>query len=132
MLRTRRSGLPEYKLLGKGYCLNVQGSPPRYYSKSKAFSTIGGCRDLCTTLSAACVGYTVVVSGGLAGLCRLYGFNLPDEGTGAAAPGEPLDGWGIFQKTYCCVSDMLTGVMKRTGWECYAKLPGASGVHPLV
>ena len=52
-----------------------------YYFKS---STISGCRDLCTTLSAACVGYMFGVSV-YAGQCVFFGSALPDKGTALPA-----------------------------------------------
>ena len=49
----------------------------RYYYKDKAFSTISGCGDLCTTLSGACVGYTFVLSGTDVGRC--YVLRMPRQ-----------------------------------------------------
>ena len=132
MVRTRRSGLPEYKPVGVGPCRDSAGNFPRLYFKLKAFNTTSGCRNLCTTLSAACVGYDFTVSGSLTGLCSFYGSKLPDQGTGAAAPGKPLHGWNFNAGTGG--SDTLTRGYggTSTGRECYVKQPGASGIHPYV
>ena len=128
MARTRRSGLPEYKSVGTGSCLDKAGKNPRVYFKSKAFSTISGCRDLCTTLSAACVGYYFSVSGFFAGACGFYGSKLPDQGTGAAAPGKALYRWNF--NVGAGGSDTLTRGDGGTNFECHAKQPCASGTHP--
>ena len=116
--------------MGKGSCRDSTGRFPRVYWKPKAFSTISECRDLCTILSAACVGYRFAVSLSFAGECNFYGSALPDKGTGAAAPGKPLDGWGFNPGTRG--SDTLTRVNELRGWECHAKQPGASGMHPSM
>ena len=122
---TSRSELAEYNLVGKGRCLDSTGKYPRNYHKGGAFSTISECRDLCTTLSAACVGYEFIVSGTFAGMCDLYGSMLPDKGTGAAAPGMALDGWG-FSSAGNGGSDTLTHVHALTDLECHAKQPGTT------
>ena len=111
-----------------GGCLDEAGKWPRGYFKSKAFSTISGCRDLCTTLSAACVGYAFGVSGDYSGNCAFYGSALSHRGTGAAAPGEPLDGFNFG--TGNGGSDTLTRGNGDTGLECHVKQPGVSGMHP--
>ena len=128
MARTRRSGLPKYKLVGKGYCRDSAGKYPRYYQKYNAFSTFSGCRSLCTALSVACVGYDFALSGSYTGQCGVYGSTLPDRGTGAAAPGKPLDEWNFFAGIGG--SDTLIDVIGWTGYACQAKQPGASSTHP--
>ena len=120
--------LAEYDNVGKGSCRDEAGKYPRNYGKHYAFSTISGCRDVCTNLSAACVGYDVVVSGVYAGLCYLFGSALPDEGTGAAAPGKPLGGY-VFNAGDGG-RDTLTRGSGDPVRECYTKLPGASDTHP--
>ena len=89
---TTTAQLAEYNSVGKGGCRDEAGKRPRYYAKFNASSTISGCRDLCTTLSAACAGYTFDVSGTHAGYCEFhvsgthagycgfYGSTLPDFG----------------------------------------------------
>ena len=83
---------------------------------------------MCTTLSAACVGFVFGTSGGRAGLCVVFGSALPDQGTGAAAPGKALDRWLFYGGNGG--SDTLTRVKAITGDACHAKQPGASGMHP--
>ena len=112
--------------MGEGSCLDAAEKRPRHYGKSKAFSRISGCRDLCTTLSAACVGYYFAASGDHAGLCVVYGNALPDKGTGAAAPGKLLDGWDFNADGG---NDTLTRADERKGGTCHAKQLGASGTH---
>ena len=118
-----------YNFVGKGDCQNTAGVYPRFYWNDTAFSMISGCRDLCTTLSAACVGYAFALSGKHPGYCYVYGNTLPDKGTGAAAPGKPLDVWSFIPGNGG--SDTLTGGNEVTGWECHAKQPGVSGMHAL-
>ena len=134
MARSRRSGLPEYNDVGKGTCFDEAGKVPRYYAKTNAFSTISGCRGVCTALSTACVGYAFAVSGGYVGNCYVYGSALPDKGTGAAAPGNPLGEYTIPYQWYCQDgtggSDTLTRGNDAEGYECHVKLPGAYGMHP--
>ena len=91
---------------------------------------ISGCRGLCTTLSAACIGYSFVVSSTYTVICVVFGSTLPDKGTGAAAAGQELGGWEFYAGTGG--SDKLTGGSGHPGYECYAKQPGASGMHPPI
>ena len=119
---------------GTGICQDTAGKAPRWYYKAKAFSTVSGCRDLCTTLAAACVGYAFAVSGNFTGDCYVYGSMLPDKGTGAAAPGQALDRWNFFAGNLGGIggSNTLHRVFaeRYSVYECHAKQPGASGMHP--
>ena len=129
MARSRRAGLPEYNFVGKGDCRDCRDEAmkvPRWF-KTKAFSTISGCRDLCTNLSSACVGYAFGVSGYNAG-CYVYGSMLPDQDT---FPRQLLDG-SSFSSSGSGGSDTLTCVQAIKGFECHAKKPGASSMHPLM
>ena len=126
---TTPAELAEYKLLGVGYCRDKAEKFPRSYYTHYAVGTINGCRGVCTSLSAACVGYSVVVSASYTGInCNVYGSMLPDKGAGAAARGEALDQWQFHEGTGGSDTLILASVF--TGRECYAKLPGASGMHP--
>ena len=122
---------PEYKFVGEGDCRDDAMGSARRYSKFN-FGTISECRDLCTALSAACVGYDFAVAGLYAGQCTFYGSKLPDEGTGATAPGKPLDGFTFVSGNGG--SDTLTRVNyagKRHAQHdrCHAKQTGAPGMQ---
>ena len=123
---TTSAELAEYKPVGAGVCLDEAGKYPRCYFKAYVFRTISECRGLCTSLSAACVGYAFAVSGLSAGDCRVYGSTLPDEGMGAAARGKPLDGWSFDSGDGG--SDTLTRASDDIVWECHAKQPGVSRI----
>ena len=109
-----------YKALGQGSCRDTNGKESRHYYKVNAFSTISKCRDLCTALSAACVGYSFGVSAPYAGNCAVHGLMVPIP--------KLRDGW-IFGAGNDG-SDTLTGVAVNPHVECYAKQPpGASRIY---
>jgi hypothetical protein len=141
---TTPAELAEYKHVGFGHCRDQGWNYPRmYYSRYDGYDDqarendvklLSECRDLCTTLSTACVGYdfealTNVFNG--AGNCAVYGSMLPDQGTGAAAPGKPLYRW-FFLEGQHGASDTLTrgdDLDMNTKVECHAKKLGVSGTH---
>ena len=75
----RQKQHPAYASVGDGYCRTAGGGTPRFYYKNTSDENV--CRRMCTTLSAACVAYSVGAknySSIAYPICSVYGSALPN------------------------------------------------------